>query len=84
MLTNEELKEIEDRCNAATEGPYFVTNETLVALPCSTSPSGYDAFEVGTCDGKAAYTAEFLASTRTDVPKLIAEIHRLKREIRYP
>ena len=77
-MTPEELDAIEQRANAATPGPWELVDWFSAVEPGRTdlgSPIG----EVG-CD-LAIADAEFVAAARTDIPALIAEIRRLRREL---
>lgn len=75
MLTQEEIEAIRKRAEMATEGPWEV---------------GYDEFDsdssvyVGEEEITPIhrYDAEFIAHARTDIPKLLAEVDRLRGLIR--
>ncbi len=89
MITKEELKEIRDRCDAATEAPW-VTNgdgssydfnsdeysQTWVETPKETWRSSLTNM-TGTSMCEQMDTAEFIAHARTDVPKLLDQIEKL-------
>lgn len=71
MMTDEQLREIEERAERATEGPWAVVvkGNTVQsrAIP-------------GVCAGISPKTgnASFIAHARTDVPAMVAEIRRLR------
>lgn len=77
-LTDADLQAIKERAEKATPGPWKVGRQ---------SPNG--ACNVGTINGLlTAQTtdgsnAEFIAHAREDVPKLLAEVERLRRENRF-
>ncbi|MDF2710612.1 MAG: hypothetical protein K0R62_6264 [Nonomuraea muscovyensis] len=73
-LTTEQLAEIEARVNAATEGPWALSEEYSDIL----SPDGtHLASYWHTADGK------FMAHARTDVSALLALVARLKGQRKY-
>ena len=75
-LTNEELTAIRERVEKATEGPWRIGKQ---------SPNGLN--NIGTMGGllTAQTTNEndavFIAHAREDIPKLLAEIERLREAI---
>ena len=80
-MTEEELKEIENRCNKATKGPW----KSMIEGRDHTSG---DSFIM--TDGEDIYISnplfdnnqDFIASARQDIPKLIEEIRKLKKASR--
>lgn len=74
-MTIEEMKELSSKRN---KGIWTLRNNTEVQLPCHKSPSGFDSFEVDTCDGKAAYTAEFIIMAANNWDALIAVVGAAK------
>jgi len=76
MLTESELKDISDRCDSATKGPWksFIEGRD--------HESGSDFIQTPDGDieliGGTKEDQDFIAQSRTDVPKLIEEIKRLK------
>jgi hypothetical protein len=101
-VTNEELEEIELRCEAATPGPWFVRhldddyamNLTAVSTTPDTGQGerwpNFDSTTivaatlvqqpryVDLADGRWDENARFIAHARTDIPRLVAEIKRLR------
>ncbi|SET43222.1 hypothetical protein SAMN05216389_11154 [Oceanobacillus limi] len=75
-LTDEQLAEIRERAEKAMEGPWRIGKQ---------SPNG--AQNVGTMGGLlTAQTtdldnATFIAHAREDIPKLVAEIERLRKQL---
>ncbi len=70
-ITNEELTAIRERSEKATRGKWYV------------SKYGYRVYsnngaEIGIGGYSAADDAAFIAHARQDIPKLLAEIERLK------
>ncbi len=74
-LTDEELNEIEARANAATPAEWHaVTNDELHRI------FAYDRFiDLGGI--VRSEDAAFIARARTDVPRLVAEIARLRAKL---
>jgi len=73
-MNEEQLAEIEARCEAATKGPWSV-------YVCGIRSLGYDVD--GPEEGNRGQferqeDAEFIARAREDVPALIAEVRRLR------
>lgn len=71
MLTKEELEAIKERCDKATEGPW----EVAITADGGWVLDDTDNIVCGTCvrDEDAA----FIAHSREDIPKLLAEIEAL-------
>lgn len=109
MLTEQEINEIQNRCNAAPEGPWMVSLnkdhtidvqrhvETSVTIAKDFFPEEiqkrpaewdvqdkHDYFiptrEADVMDG-TKNKLNFIAYAREDMPKLLAEIYRLKEEV---
>jgi len=79
-LTDEQLAEIRKRAEAATAGPWGIEDGEIVSLTELIA----DLFPSTVCDGYDSQgTAEFIAHAREDVPKLLAEIERLTKVIKY-
>lgn len=88
MIDDNELKKIEDRCNAAHVGPWrFLPGKklkrpTLVSLrtnECLLYSTRFDV-EVKECVEAHNASAEFIAHARDNVPKLVAEVKRQRDE----
>lgn len=85
-LTPEELAAMEARCEAATPGPWNDRDELELRDPNGYAvvwfyPPNTDLWEH---QGTELHDANFIAHARTDVPRLIAEVKRLReREGRY-
>lgn len=73
-MTEEELQEIEARANAATEGPW---DACLSSGVCRAPPGEDHHSSIGHIRTKQ--DQEFIAHARTDVPKLVAEVRRLRK-----
>lgn len=80
-MTDEELDEIERRCAAAQPGPWvsYVEGRDHVA--------GSDFVMVGEGDsieltGATVADQDFIAHARQDVPRLVAEVRRLRAMLR--
>jgi len=77
-MTEKELQEIENRCNNATKGPW----KSMIEGRDHTSG---DSFIM--TDGEDIYISnplfdnnqDFIANAKQDIPKLIAEIRKLKK-----
>lgn len=76
ILTEDELIEIANRCEAATTGPWRSYIEGREEM------SGSDFIMTGGEDiyltGATHADQDFIAAARTDILRLLAEIHRLK------
>jgi len=80
-MKESELKEIEDRCNSTTKGPWksFIEGRD--------HESGDSFIQTG---GEEIYidnplfdnNQDFIANARQDIPKLIVEIRKLKLELK--
>jgi hypothetical protein len=69
-MTDEELNAIEARANAATEGPWEWRRWT----------NGISAGDHDVGASCHTFDCRFIAAARTDVPKLVAEVRRLRAE----
>lgn len=80
-MTEDELKAIEDRANAATEGPWLVPEK---GYDGDDLIIGKDKFRVAgycCCGGFTLQEdADFVSDARADIPALIAEVRRLREE----
>jgi hypothetical protein len=82
-MTEEELAEIEARANAAAEGPWIVVDtfqgqESGVEDAVGFSVvQPYIEFENS---GLSPENARFIAAARSDIPRLITEIKRLRSD----
>ena len=76
-MTDDELRAIENRTNHATPGPWhYDSYHTIFAC------SGDDTRDICTVPVREhSDNAEYIAHTREDIPTLIAEIDRLKKEV---
>ena len=76
MLTDKDLADIVDRCNKATIGPWksFIEGrDHKSGSDFIQTPDGDIELIGGTRDDQ-----DFIAHSRTDIPKLIEEIKRLR------
>lgn len=71
-MTNEELDAIEARANAASEGPWTAEYDGAILPADSHPPVIYSDGDMTDAD------REFVAAARDDVPKLVAEVRRLR------
>jgi hypothetical protein len=79
-MTKQELAAIESRANAATREPWIVDG-TYVPTASLSAVSVYGmGMEVAECQMDA--DGAFIAAARVDVPALIAEVRRLRAELR--
>ena len=76
-----DLKAIKVRCDLATPGPWK-DSQDLSRHPCVVAPSMNSV--IARChgrDGREVSDAEFIAAARADIPALLAEVERLRREV---
>jgi hypothetical protein len=81
-MTDHELAAIEARANAATPGPWGWREVGSGFYPTAIVYDRDDAEVVKDTDFIVKDDLEFIAHAREDIPKLIAEIRRLKDDIR--
>jgi hypothetical protein len=77
-LTNEELAAIRERAEKATPGDwaYYENDNVVVTLHPDYQYAMEIAEEIGT-----GFDAEFIAASRSDIPKLLAHIEALEAEL---
>lgn len=77
MITEEELQEIEARCNATTPGPWvsWVEGRDHLSGDHFIQTKGEDIY----LSGATIADQDFMANAHQDIPRLIAEIRRLRR-----
>jgi hypothetical protein len=89
-LNAEELEAIRNRTEAATPGPWYaedgtkhplVTRPFMLIYPPDEEDADTGGWVFGEISGQS--DAEFIAHARQDVPKLLAEIERLKNVLNY-
>lgn len=73
MITDAELDRLERLCEEATPEPWVATHSSFVYW-CVTSRNGWINRLT------MAEDAKFIAESRTALPRLIAEIRRLRKE----
>lgn len=74
--TDAELDEMQARCDAATEGPWDINNDLGTdEIYCDWHSVGPIALVGQFADANSI----FIAHARTDIPRLIAEVRRLRR-----
>lgn len=82
-MTSEELREIEQRCEAASEGPWrYEVDEKpgVVTWEHVRGPRPF-ALHQSTNHPQDSRDLAFIAHARTDVPRLVAEVRRLQAEL---
>jgi len=77
-MASDELREIEERANRATLGPWIAVNSDV--RTDYDSPLE-DMFIGGVFNPDPPANAAFIAHARADVPALIAEVRRLHKEL---
>ena len=85
-MTEEQIKAARARCDAATEGPWDFDTEFFNDGPGSNwtvYPEHDDEHQIALVNGKmnGAGDAEFIAHARTDLPRALDEIDRLREEL---
>lgn len=84
-LTDDELRAMRERCDKATPGPVtakYPVNHDFVAvrLFCGNTYIG-SITNSDMDDSEIAANAEFYSNARSDLPRLLDEVERLKSEI---
>ncbi|MEQ1614364.1 MAG: hypothetical protein ABL904_16570 [Hyphomicrobiaceae bacterium] len=76
LISDDELNRIEKGCDAATPGPWasYVEGREEMSGSSFIMTGGEDFYVTG-C---TASDQDFMASARQDIPKLIAEVRRLR------
>lgn len=75
-LTDEELREIEQRAELATKGPWVIISiDDVFAYVC------FDSLPYKVAEVLSLRDAEFIAHAREDVPRLVEEVRRLNSEL---
>lgn len=76
ILTDDEIAEIGRRCDAATPGPWrsYIEGREQMSGSDFIQTAGEDIY----LSGATHADQDFIAAARTDVPRLLAEILRLK------
>lgn len=81
-MTTQELKNIEERCEKATPGPWedevHHWGDTVVEADISDCRVRISSLEIGS---RLEDMAEFILSSRTDIPALLAHIKAQDEEI---
>jgi hypothetical protein len=90
-MTNQELIEIENRCNAATKGPWtswiegrnhesgdnFIMTGIKYGEDIWSKSRGEDIYFTGATNTDI----DFIAHARQDIPKLLEVVRQLKKEV---
>ena len=79
FLTDEELQHMQQRCAAATPGPWksYIEGRDHTSGSSFIMTSGEDIELTGATDADQ----DFIAHTRQDMPRLLAEVQRLRQRI---
>ena len=74
-MSEEEIMEIEQRCDASTPGPWksYIEGRDHTSGDSVITTAGDDIY----LSGATLADQDFIAAARQDVPRLIAEIRRL-------
>jgi hypothetical protein len=89
-MTDEELKAIEDRCNAATKGPWvsfiegrdhgagdsFIMTGVKLGEDIWSNSRGADIYLTGATNADQ----DFIANARQDIPKLLHALRQLRNQ----
>jgi hypothetical protein len=82
MITADELKRLRALCDTAHPGPWSVQQEAghgaMVFLRANTSSAGGAWCPLAIINGAGIATEEFIAQSRTLVPRLLDEIERMQ------
>ena len=83
-LTDADLDAIEQRANAATEGPWEAGDDDwdggYIRMPADGFGVAYIATHIQQGADEGCADAEFIAHARADVPALLAEVRRLRAD----
>jgi hypothetical protein len=83
MLSEERLRQIEERVNGADEGPWCV--EGCGGIRMDGTRDGYDILNANHQRVRRVHftrgNADFIARARQDVPDLLAEVRRLQAKL---
>ena len=86
-MTQEQLTEIRERCDAATPGEWCVMDSSLPNSKCIWSEgkrkyaNQYDVCTVMMPDNHNMVDIEFIAASRSDIPTLLDYIEQLQAEL---
>lgn len=80
-LTTEQLESIRKRSEATTEGEWSYTVVGGKERTSTVASFGKGLTAIG--EIKTVADAEFIANARTDIPKLLAEVERLRNALEY-
>ena len=78
-ISENEIEAIRKRAEKATEGPWWASEGLYVVNNLTGDSYEWDADFVAETERES--DAEFIAHAREDIPKLLAEINRLKSEL---
>jgi len=79
-MTEKDLFEIEQKCNRATKGPW----KSIIEGRDQTSGSSFISTsdeDIYVSNPTTNNNQDFIASAKQDIPRLIAEIRKLKNEL---
>lgn len=79
-MTDTDLQEIEARAEAATPGPWRVVERVAFLDAFDVDTPGGSCLWEGYRDTCSKVDSEFIAASRTDIPRLLAEVRRLTAE----
>ena len=79
-MTEEQLKAIEARAAAATEGEWFASNNDGYSIWRIKAPGFVAIADVIGDSAETDANADFIAQSHQDVPALVAEVRRLQAE----
>jgi hypothetical protein len=82
-MTPDELNAIKKRCEAATEGPWRFADTHLRSGFFSDHETVCDWGAYAVVGSPARRNQDFIAHAREDVPKLVAEVERLRGKLEY-
>lgn len=80
MLTQDDLNMIKERAKKATPGPWYADDEKWPGN--ANLQYWFDTHYDGVGAAATKADAEFIANAREDIPKLVAEIERLREAIK--
>lgn len=82
MISDKELAEMQARCDTQTTAPWVIEPVDNVGIGISWDIVGHSGQSI-VCSGTYDSDAQFIAAARTDLPRCIEEIKRLRKTLEW-